>query len=245
MEREFYQDRFSQEIKDPYLKKAALASLEKAGKEQANLYDFSKEQGKPQPGDLAVLSLLEEDLVKDEHKTFLETFKKAGGKTGVFSIASEAAKSHSLSADVLVKVVDPVFKLDPLQVRQHITLKMLLNAHSTCIMARMGRLVGNTMTNVSPANLKLVGRATHLILIHVNEQLAKMNQDLAYVQANAILYDVMDYVKKEGLEGKVAEVAASVVLILEVAKKKDKVRWSDAITKLEEAGSLEAYLKNY
>jgi N-acetylmuramic acid 6-phosphate (MurNAc-6-P) etherase len=40
---------------------------------------------------------------------------------------------------------------------------MLLNAHSTAVMAGLGRLVGNTMTNVSPSNLKLIGRATNLI----------------------------------------------------------------------------------
>jgi N-acetylmuramic acid 6-phosphate (MurNAc-6-P) etherase len=46
---------------------------------------------------------------------------------------------------------------------QLVALKMLLNAHSTAVMAGLGRLVGNTMTNVSPSNLKLIGRATNLI----------------------------------------------------------------------------------
>ena len=48
---------------------------------------------------------------------------------------------------------------------------MLLNAHSTAVMAGLGRLVGNTMTNVSPSNLKLIGRATNLIRMHVNQAL--------------------------------------------------------------------------
>ena len=54
---------------------------------------------------------------------------------------------------------------------QLVSLKMALNAHSTAVMAALGRLVGNTMTNVSPSNLKLVGRATNLILMHVNQAL--------------------------------------------------------------------------
>ena len=53
--------------------------------------------------------------------------------------------------------------------RQLVTLKMLLNIHSTAVMAGLGRLVGNTMTNVSPSNLKLIGRATNLIRMHVNQ----------------------------------------------------------------------------
>jgi N-acetylmuramic acid 6-phosphate etherase len=55
---------------------------------------------------------------------------------------------------------------------QQVTLKMLLNAHSTAVMAGLGRLVGNTMTNVSPSNLKLIGRATNLIAMHANQSLA-------------------------------------------------------------------------
>ena len=66
-------------------------------------------------------------------------------------------------------IVKMVFLL--FQVRQHMAVKVLLNAHSTCIMGRLGRLVGNTMTNVSPSNLKLIGRATYLILLHVNAAL--------------------------------------------------------------------------
>ena len=54
---------------------------------------------------------------------------------------------------------------------QFVALKMLLNAHSTAVMAGLGRLVGNTMTNVSPSNLKLLGRATNLIRMHVNQAL--------------------------------------------------------------------------
>lgn len=60
--------------------------------------------------------------------------------------------------------------------------KVILNAHSTCIMGRLGRLVGNTMTNVSPSNLKLIGRATYLILLHVNATLETKNVEARYVQ---------------------------------------------------------------
>ena len=41
---------------------------------------------------------------------------------------------------------------------------MALNSHSTAVMAKLGRVVGNTMTNVRPGNLKLIGWATYIIL---------------------------------------------------------------------------------
>jgi N-acetylmuramic acid 6-phosphate etherase len=39
---------------------------------------------------------------------------------------------------------------DPLGIKRQTVLKMLLNAHSTAVMARLGRVVGNTMTSVIP-----------------------------------------------------------------------------------------------
>jgi N-acetylmuramic acid 6-phosphate etherase len=48
-------------------------------------------------------------------------------------------------------------------------MKMILNAHSTTVMAKLGLVVSNTMTSVRPGNLKLIGRATYLIQTHVND----------------------------------------------------------------------------
>ena len=58
---------------------------------------------------------------------------------------------------------------DPLNIRAEIALKMLMNAHSTAVMTRMGRVVGNTMSNVRAGNLKLIGRATYLTKMHVDD----------------------------------------------------------------------------
>lgn len=41
----------------------------------------------------------------------------------------------------------------------HLVLKMLLNAHSTLVMGRLGRYDGNVMTWVKPGNYKLIDRA--------------------------------------------------------------------------------------
>ena len=97
-------------------------------------------------------------------------------------------------------------KQDPLGLSQIIGLKMLLNAHSTAVMTKLGRVVGNTMTYVQPGNLKLIGRATHLIQLHVNATLKNKawiklygkNSPISFAQANAVLFDAMDYVQKQG-----------------------------------------------
>jgi N-acetylmuramic acid 6-phosphate etherase len=49
----------------------------------------------------------------------------------------------------------------------HLTLKLLLNMHSTLLMGRLGRFEGNLMTWVYPSNGKLIDRAaryTQLLL---------------------------------------------------------------------------------
>jgi N-acetylmuramic acid 6-phosphate etherase len=52
----------------------------------------------------------------------------------------------------------------------HLTLKLLLNMHSTLVMGRLGRFEGNLMTWVYPSNGKLIDRAARYteILLHRN-----------------------------------------------------------------------------
>ena len=106
---------------------------------------------------------------------------------------------------------------------------MLLNAHSTAIMAKLGKVVGNTMTNVSPSNLKLIGRATFLIQSHVNDALTRPEwvraygprKPISYGEANAVLFDSIAYIKsRTDMAGQTAEVALSIIRILESLKEK-------------------------
>jgi len=52
----------------------------------------------------------------------------------------------------------------------HLTLKMLLNIHSTLVMGRLGRFEGNLMTWVNPSNGKLVDRAARYTEILMRER---------------------------------------------------------------------------
>lgn len=65
------------------------------------------------------------------------------------------------------------------------TAKMALNALSTCIMVRLGRVMGNTMVWVVPSNLKLIDRSTRYV---------SRLTGLSYTDACHLLHDGIDYV---------------------------------------------------
>ena len=117
-------------------------------------------------------------------------------------------------------------------------------------MARIGRVVGNTMTNVNPSNLKLIGRATHLVMSHVNDTVSKegwiqqsgKTDPITYAQANAVLFEAMDFVARK--EGQTSEVELSIIRILEALRKKSFTSWEEAFTISESAG-LENYLEKH
>jgi hypothetical protein len=117
---------------------------------------------------------------------------------------------------------------------------MLLNAHSTAVMAKLGRIVGNTMTNVNPGNLKLIGRATYLIQSHVNDHLPSSKR-ISYGEANAVLYDAMDYTKTHPGVVPKSEVGLAIIRILEAIRGGRNVTWEEADGRLQELG-LENYL---
>jgi hypothetical protein len=252
-------------VADPYLREAALRSLANGGDDQEFCYDFSfseenvRRRG-PEPGDLGVLVLMDEEIRHlrmpgSSWRRFLGLFKGAGANVAVLLVTEEAMKDEAAEVirqlrepDVAVHVVVDAPE-DPLTLRRQIALKMLLNAHSTGIMAALGRVIGNTMTNVSPSNLKLIGRATHLILSHVNDALAQESwekahgpaQPVSFAEANAVLIDAMDYVRSQEM-GQTAEVALSIIRILEALSRGGAVSWEEAREILEREG-LARYLE--
>ncbi len=243
---EIYRRPFETEVEDPYLRRAALESLKKAGDEQAALYDFSLSKANtegrwPKKGDVAVLVALtpEEREFEREDSSFGSVLRRAGagGADAAVVIVTERGRKDFPGLAELVRrgwkgmsgrlVVVPVHVPaagDAFGIRQQMAAKMLLNAHSTAVMAKLGKVVGNTMTNVSPSNLKLIGRATFLIQSHVNDVLGtaewvKANgrrEPVSYGEANAVLYDAIAFLKdKPAAAGQTAEVAFSIIRILE------------------------------
>jgi len=247
-----YQKPFNDEISDPFLKESALKSLLDAGNDQQALYDFSFSESNvsragPQKGDVGGLVLLSPEIRKIEKsqsiKRWLKLFHLRAAP--VFAILVSSDRGHSAEAVNKITSIAPEthtislitsFPDDPLYVREHIGIKMLLNAHSTAVMAKLGKVVGNTMTNVNPGNLKLIGRATYLIQSHVNDAISSTewtkqhgkHAPISYAEANAVLFDAISYVSRTRKVGQISEVGLSIVRLLESMAGKQTVTWADA-----------------
>jgi N-acetylmuramic acid 6-phosphate etherase len=269
---EFYRKPFEEEINDFYLRRAALESLENAGNNQQFLYDFSfadfnLKNREPTRGDLAVAVLIspeEGKLVKknSDFRKFIDLFSKKGASVAIILITDKSSKKitklirkipdFGAEGKNSLVVINIDRKNDPLGINQQIALKILLNAHSTGVMARLGKVVGNTMTNVSPSNLKLIGRATYLVQSHVNYVLSHphwvelygIQRPISYGEANAVLFDAIDYLEDKNKEaGQTAEVAFSIIRILESFRLGKSLMRSKTLSMVKETG-LGQYLSN-
>jgi len=269
-----YQKPFEENIEDSYLQTAALESLKKAGDDQQSLYDFSfaepnlRKRG-PQKGDLGVAVCLGSDEGAldgpgSPHRKFVELFGDRGARTVFIAIDSEPEKKpaaglsrflqdhgqgphRALTLNIRVPGEDDAFALN-----QHIALKILLNAHSTAVMTRLGKVVGNTMTNVSPSNLKLIGRATFLIQSHINDVLSRpqwvqrfgYRRPVTYGEANAVLFESIRFLKDNSREaGQTAEVALSIIRVLESLKQKRGLASEEALVLVRTKGLIR-YLRD-
>jgi N-acetylmuramic acid 6-phosphate (MurNAc-6-P) etherase len=264
-----YQKPFEEEVDDPYLREKALVSLTKAGDSEQNKYDFSfsdlnvKKRG-PKPGDLGISVLLgpEVDELSDSYSSFQRfdrLFSSGGAGLGLILIANRPvsmlpySQAQGKTKTPLARAVLEISsENDPFLLQQHIALKMLLNAHSTAVMAKLGRVVGNTMTNVSPSNLKLIGRATHIIQVHVNDVLGNpawvlqygTRRPISYGEANAVLFDSMAFLKDRPQDsGQAAEVPLSIIRILESIRRKRDFTAEEALGTLKTQG-LDAFLSS-
>jgi N-acetylmuramic acid 6-phosphate (MurNAc-6-P) etherase len=269
----FYREHFLTEIDDPYLKNAALNSLKNAGDDQQYFYDFSfskfnLENRNFKKDDLGVAVALsdEGDSLTHSNSYFLRFFdlvRKNLANAGFVTIIDKDKDNlrrienniDNYLSDGTSPIIVPIYmntKNDPLMIKQNIAIKLILNTHSTAVMGILGKVVGNTMTNVSPSNLKLIGRATYLILSHVNDTLLSPKfinkygerKEITYMEANAVLYDSIDFLKNvDTSRDQPAEVALSIVRILESLKYMKKVTNNDALNIVMSQG-LANYLEN-
>jgi len=122
----------------------------------------------------------------------LEAARQTGARIGVLYLGQSeslgSVKSILTSwapecASVLVPVPKTTFLLDGVT---RVTLKILLNALSTCTMVRLGRVMGNYMIWVVASNLKLIDRSTRYI---------QRLTGLEYAEANRLLFEVIEYVE--------------------------------------------------
>lgn len=275
LEEKFYKPDFETKIDDVYLRESALRSLSNAGQEQEKMYDFSfskiqTETRRPKQGDLTVLICIDEEIdnllnsSSYEHK-FISLAKennvnlclilvsdKEPGEIQKIISQLKTDNNFSTSNDVVINITMDKIE-DPLNLRRQIVLKMLLNGHSTGVMARIGRVVGNTMTNVNPSNFKLVGRATYLIMSHINDVVSQKEwvqkygktEPISYAETNAILFDSVSFVQECLKKNKqISEVSISIIRIVEALKTKSFISWEHSLNIIETDG-LEDYLSNH
>ena len=130
---------------------------------------------------------------------------------------------------------------------------MLMNAHSTAVMTKSGRVVGNTMSNVRAGNLKLIGRATYLTKMHVDDLIKRGGKlglreeaktELKYEEANAILFDTIDYLQSFEERTQESPVPISIIRVIEALRLNKKVTVEEADKVYAEWG-LEKYLYNW
>ncbi|MBS0199768.1 MAG: hypothetical protein JSR70_04905 [Proteobacteria bacterium] len=258
-----YAKPFETQIDDSWLRAAAAKSLANAGAEQQALYDLSfsprnLQSSGPAAGDHGAMILLGAETPSPIAMAWMRAFSDRDASLGIIHVGSTPLSKRSRATlhigsgkPWLLDVVVPVHN-DPLELDQIIALKMLLNAHSTAIMARLGRVVGNTMTAVQPGNLKLIGRATFLIQSHVNTVLASAawrrkhgaTPAITYAEANAVLFDVIDHRTNDPALTTSPEVELAIVRILESLGARRAISWNDAAALLR-ARKLDAYLGDY
>jgi len=262
-----YKPYFLRQIDDIYLREAALRSLSMAGEDQALLYDFSFSPENnaahgPQKGDMGVLVCVDEEIEELGHPgsplfQFDELFKANGAHMALILAGDMEKRSlktilNRLSLknnhDIVISL-DMAGTDDPFGIKRQTVLKVLLNAHSTGVMARLGRVIGNTMTSVNPSNLKLVGRATYLIMSHVNDVLSHnewirkygKRKPITYATANAVLFSAIGFLTEgNALAG---EVELSIIRILESLRTGKAISWDEAHS-IAKSQRLEYYLES-
>jgi len=262
LDKALYLPPFENGIPDPYLREAALRGLSNAGDEQQALYDLSysptnMQRNAPAAGDSGALILLGDEAHQQANQQWLDAATAAGAELVLFSVSARPLDSDVLRDVAALPRPVPVIAVtvsqrDAFELNQTIVLKMLLNAHSTGVMAKQGRVVGNTMTSVQPGNLKLIGRATWLILSHVNGVLETpawrdaygTTAPLSYAEANAVLFEAIEQRRNAAGASGPPEVELSVVAVLDALKTGTPVDWTAAATTLR-AGGLNRYLAPY
>jgi len=226
----------------------ALRSLDNAGNEQHALYDLSLSE--PETG-LNALLLYSDEPLDAVQQQWLQQY---AGRHQIVVLAGPKADQYVLDTGAAQRIhlecPAHTAPRDPLRLNRTIALKMLLNAHSSAVMARLGRTVGNTMTAVQPGNLKLIGRATYLIQSHVNSVLDSAHWNaqhghtdaLSYAEANAILFAAVD--QRAGLPeaAGLPEVELSIVAALEHLSSGQALDWPGAAIIVKTAG-LNGYLR--
>jgi len=267
-----YKSRFEQEITNHDLLRSLSESLKNAEDDQQYLYDFSfsdfnRRNREVDRGDLGILVVIspEETLLRNKESyfyKFADNHLKKETRAALLFITEKSEKDIKKMVrkiqgfdpdgkDVLI-VLRMDSKNDPLAINQLMALKIILNAHSSALMARSGRIIGNTLTACDPSDLRSIDRATAMLLSHVNEVLKKPGwvkrhgilNLISYGEANAVLFDTIRFMKKNSEEfDRSVDVALCIIRILESLRQNKAISPEKALTIVRNRG-LQQYLND-
>ncbi|MFA5859602.1 MAG: hypothetical protein WC955_11135 [Elusimicrobiota bacterium] len=122
----------------------------------------------------------------------LDSAREKGGKTAIVIVTHRKVDKSALPKTDIQVIVKNV-RMSALYTTQAIVLKMLLNSLSTLVMVRLGRVMGNYMTYVSPSNKKLIDRATRLVVGLLG---------VPYDMANHYIHDILKSTEEARKAGK-------------------------------------------
>ena len=118
----------------------------------------------------------------------------------------------------------------------------------------MGRVVGNTMSNVRAGNLKLIGRATYLTKMHVDDVVKRgwkklglqesEKVQLEYAESNKILFDTIEYLTSFEERAQESPVPITIIRVIESLRLRRAITVEEADKTYAEWG-LEKYLYNW
>lgn len=252
LNREVFYQEFEKNIEDPYLKQVALKSLDNATYDQKYLYDLSYNsfnESSLNENDIALIYLTARDfdMVSKSDTPFqvwLSSLKNNKvyvvliySKNEINRINNIVTLLYKINKNIQIDKVIIEADSDPLFTLHILSAKLFLNVQSTLVMAKLYRILGNSMLYVNPSNLKLIGRATYLIQIHIN-RILKSNIDfndiplMKYDEANAILFDAMNFIESNNLKNKVAVIPLAIVRVFELLRG-NEISWNGAKNILE------------
>lgn len=223
------------------LQKLAIEGLPTAGNRQQYFYDFSYKNlfngnDLKNIGHFFIYLLPEDFNSLEKLGTVLKLLNRNSIPFTVLNL-SNFNMPFKVQSERKIKTEDIK---DTIGLNSRVLLKMILNTQSTAAMAKLGHVVGNIMTHLKPANLKLIGRATNIIRHIVNYKLS--SEVLSYNEANRILFDAMDFKKTNKHSS--SEISLSIVKLLESFKVQKCISFSTSQNILSNS-TLEEYLDNY
>jgi hypothetical protein len=245
-------------------------SLKKADDDQQYLYDFSfsdfnRRTRNTNSADFGVLVAVspEEILLRDKEsyfRRFVEEHQKKEAGCALIVITDKSEKDIQKTIrktpgfdpdgrDVLL-ILSMESKNGPLAINQLLTVKLILNALSTAIMARSGRIAGNTLTVFDPTDPRSIDRATSQLQSHVNDALKRPGwvkrhgilKPISYGEANAVLFDTVRFLQRNReAPPRSLDMALCIVRILESLRLKKGVSPKKALLIIQNRG-LQQYL---